>query len=151
MAWCCKTTSHHLSQCLPCSLSPYGIIRPQWLNYLTPGKSGCKFRFVILKHFIDWYLWNCPQINAKGLYDDKSALVQVMACCNQATSHYLSQCWPRFMMPYGVTRPQWANTVTMIIHVCKHAADWLQADNTVQCGAIITRSIFSQMFTKDTQ
>ena len=41
------------------------------------------------------------------LTDDKSTLVQVMAWCHQATSHYLGQCWPRFMSPYGVTRPQW--------------------------------------------
>ena len=39
--------------------------------------------------------------------DDKSTLVQVMAWCRQATSHYLSQCWPSSMSPYGVTRPQW--------------------------------------------
>ena len=39
--------------------------------------------------------------------DDKSTLVQVMAWCHQATSHYLSQCWPRFMSPYGATGPQW--------------------------------------------
>ena len=30
-----------------------------------------------------------------------------MAWCHQATSHYLSQCWPRPLSPYGVTRPQW--------------------------------------------
>ena len=41
------------------------------------------------------------------LTDDKSTLVQVMAWCRQATSHYLSQCWPRSMSPNGVTRPQW--------------------------------------------
>ena len=39
--------------------------------------------------------------------DDQSTLVQVMAWCCQATSHYLSQCWPRPLTPYGVTRPQW--------------------------------------------
>ena len=27
--------------------------------------------------------------------------------CRQATSHYLSQCWPRSLSPNGVTRPQW--------------------------------------------
>ena len=32
-----------------------------------------------------------------------------MACCHQATSHYLSQCWPRSMSRDGVTRPQWVN------------------------------------------
>ena len=41
------------------------------------------------------------------LTDDKSTLVQVMAWCRQATSHYLSQCCPRSMLPNGVTRPQW--------------------------------------------
>ena len=45
--------------------------------------------------------------------DDKSALVQVMAWCHQATSHYLSQCWPRFLLPYGVTRPRWVNLVLL--------------------------------------
>ena len=35
-----------------------------------------------------------------------STLVQVMAWCRQATSHYLSQCWPRSLSPYGVTRPR---------------------------------------------
>ena len=45
------------------------------------------------------------------LTDDKSTLVQVMAWCRQATSHYLSQCWPRSLSPYDVTRPQWVNRV----------------------------------------
>ena len=45
------------------------------------------------------------------LTDDKSTLVQVMAWCHQATSHYLNQCWPRYASPYGVTRPQWVNGV----------------------------------------
>ena len=47
-------------------------------------------------------------------FDDKSRLVQVMACCRQAPSHYLSQWWPRSMSlnkcnpiqtvsPYGIT------------------------------------------------
>ena len=40
---------------------------------------------------------------------DQSTLVQVMARCRQATSHYLSQCWPRSVSPYGVIRPQWGN------------------------------------------
>ena len=34
-----------------------------------------------------------------------------MAWCHQATSHYLSQCSPRSMLPYGVTRPQWVNSL----------------------------------------
>ena len=42
-----------------------------------------------------------------GFTDDKSALVQVMAWCRQATRHNLNQCWPRFKPPSGITRPQW--------------------------------------------
>ena len=44
------------------------------------------------------------------LTDDKSTLVQVMAWCRQAASHYLNQCWPRSLSPNGVTRPQWVNS-----------------------------------------
>ena len=46
------------------------------------------------------------------LNDDQSTLVQVMAWCRQATSHYLSKCSPRSMLPYGVTRPQWVNSLS---------------------------------------
>ena len=32
-----------------------------------------------------------------------------MAWCRQATSHCLSQCWPRYLSPSGVSRPRWDN------------------------------------------
>ena len=34
-----------------------------------------------------------------------------MAWCRQATSYYLNQCWPRSQTPYGITRPQWVNSL----------------------------------------
>ena len=43
--------------------------------------------------------------------NEKSTLVQVIAWCRQAKNHYLSQCWPRSMSPYGITRPQRVNTL----------------------------------------
>ena len=46
--------------------------------------------------------------------EGKSTLVQVMAWCLQATSLYLSQCWPRSVSPYGVTRPQWVKSTWFI-------------------------------------
>ena len=54
------------------------------------------------------------------LTDGKSTLVQVITWCHQATSHYLIQCWPRSMSPYGIFRPQW---VKFPVHVltCSHA------------------------------
>ena len=71
------------------------------------------------------------------LTDDKSTLVQVMAWCRQATSHYLSRywCWPRSMSPNGITGPQWISWLfctnpsqwqekTLII--CRHNIGWQQ-------------------------
>ena len=55
------------------------------------------------------------------LTDDKSTLVQVMAWCRQATSHYLSQCWPRSLSPYGVTRPLWVNCSSTWQYSCNIA------------------------------
>ena len=47
----------------------------------------------------------------QDLTDDKSTLVQVMAWCRLATSHYLSQCWLSSLLPFEVTRPQWVNSL----------------------------------------
>ena len=47
----------------------------------------------------------------------KSTLVQVMAWCRQATSHYLSQCWPRSLSPYDITRPQCVRFGTSRFHI----------------------------------
>ena len=51
-----------------------------------------------------------PQNPINGM----STLVQVMACCRQATSYYLSQCWPTFMSLYGISRPQWVDVLTAL-------------------------------------
>ena len=32
MDWCRQATSHYLSQWWPCSMSPYGVTRPQWVE-----------------------------------------------------------------------------------------------------------------------
>ena len=55
------------------------------------------------------------------LTDDKSTLVQVMAWCCQATSHYLSQCWPISMMPYCITRAQWVKCEKHCLFSCKES------------------------------
>ena len=38
-----------------------------------------------------------------------------MIWSRQATSHYLSQCWPEPIVPYGVTRPQWLESMLIRI------------------------------------
>ena len=78
---------------------------------LTHGPLG-DFRKVIFKLTVVNGGWGISYEIALrwmplDLTDDKSTLVQVMAWCRQATSHYLNQCWPRSLSPNGVTRPQW--------------------------------------------
>ena len=89
------------------------------INSLAPGRPRCHFKTAILNvlligiytaskdNALRWMPWD--------LTKDKSTLVQLMAWCHQATSHYLSQCWPSSMSPYGVTRPQWVNWCWYVI------------------------------------
>ena len=84
------------------------------INSLTHGRFEWNLRLVIFKLILIIGGWDifCKialRWMSLDLIDDKSTLVQVMVWCCQATSHYLSQCWPRSMSPYGVTRPQWVN------------------------------------------
>ena len=89
-----------------------GAIGAEQLNSLATGKFERNVRHVIFKQIL--------VIDGGGIFceivlmwmsldftDDQSTLVQVMAWCRQATSHYLSQCWPRSLSLSGVTRPWW--------------------------------------------
>ena len=70
---------------------------------------------------VDWALTN---VTVKLLPDEchitalmrsqQLTFVQVIAWCHQETSHYLSQCWPKPMSPYGITRPPWVNRLTSL-------------------------------------
>ena len=81
------------------------------LNSLALGRFEWNFRNAIFKLIvmIDGWGISC-EIALIWMWtdftDDHSTLVQVMAWCHQATSHYLSQCWPRSLLPYGITRLQ---------------------------------------------
>ena len=53
----------------------------------------------------------------QNITDDKSTLIQVMAWGHQATSHYLSQCRPISMSPYGTTqlvKVKWKNYLALL-------------------------------------
>ena len=81
-------------------------------NSLVPGRFEWNLKQIIFKLILvtdDWDI-SCGialRWFSLDVTDDKSTLVQAMAWCRQATSHYLRQCWPRSMSPYGVTGPQW--------------------------------------------
>ena len=73
------------------------ILKLHVFNSLAPGGPGCYFNtsifnLVLLIGFSKSYNDNAPRCMPWDLTDDRSTLVQVMAWCRQATSHYLSQC-----------------------------------------------------------
>ena len=90
------------------------------INSLAPGKFESNFRYLIsqITSVIDGWGISCElalRWMSLNLTDDESTLVQVMAWCRQATSHYLRQCWPRSLSLYGVTRPQWVKSQSVYI------------------------------------
>ena len=88
------------------------------IKSLVPRRFEWNFRSIIFKLILVFGGWG-PSCEISrwwmplDLTDDKSTLVQVMAWYRQATSHYLSQCWPSFMSPYGVIRPQCVNGISL--------------------------------------
>ena len=56
-------------------------------------------------------------------YHEYSSPLDVMARCHQASSHYLSQCWHRSPMLYGVTGAQGANL--FLVFIVFHLAAWI--------------------------
>ena len=83
------------------------------INSLAPKRFQFNIRKVIFKPTLANRGWSISYEIAFGwmqqdLTDDKSTLVKVMAWCRQATSHYLSQCWPR-------SRPQWVKSSSIVL------------------------------------
>ena len=92
------------------------------LNSLAPGKFEWNIRYVNFKRILltDGWGISCEIaviLLSLDFTDDKSTLVQVMAWCRQATSHYPSQCWLSSLSPDGVARPQWVKLWPQIFKV----------------------------------
>ena len=103
---------NHTSEWLSDNQVGYCICVEPPFNSLAPGKFEWNFRYVFFKWILMVDGWGISSeialiLMSMDFTDDQSTLLQVMAWCRQATSHYLSQCWPRSLSPYGVTRPQW--------------------------------------------
>ena len=111
-----------------CIIPPNFRLIAEILNSLAPGKFEWHFRYLIFQiiSVTDGWGISCElslRWISLDLTDDKSTLVQVMAWCRQATSHYLNQWWPRSLSPYGVTRPQWVEELERQ----RHPSDLVQA------------------------
>ena len=89
------------------------------INSLPPVRCGCNFKNIIFKLIVqNDSLGTCYETVLKwmqqNLANEKSTLLQMMAWCHQATSHCMSQCWPRSLSPYGITRPQWVKELAKV-------------------------------------
>ena len=135
-----QATSHYLSRCWPRFLLLYGITTPQWVNWLWTSlahtyhempsisnplptvRYGSNFKSVVFKHmFRIKFVSTSSEIALRWIpentFEGKSTMGQVMAWCSHASSHYLRQCWPRSMSPYGVTRPKWIYFSGQVLHM----------------------------------
>ena len=139
--WCVNKNRHHLKQwSLPCVQTSVSVAKPSRIHICRWWSwYGCRCRVHMLLHshtvflqsiintlthspledvviilkvqslntcFVK-FLWT-PQ----NTFYDESTLVWVMPWCHQAASHSLSQCWPRSMSPYVVTKPPWVKAHT---------------------------------------
>ena len=99
----------------------YSISSMRRVNSLAPGRFQFNIRKVIFKLTLVNGGWCISYEIALRLMPqdltDKSTLVQVMAWCRQATSHFLSQWWPRSLSLYGVIRPQWVNFIISLCNI----------------------------------
>ena len=121
-------------------------------NSLAPGIYDGNFKSIVFELIIQDSSWGtCSEIALmripQNLINEKSPLVQVMAWRLQTISHYLSSCWPGSICPYGVTMQPWVEYIR-IIHfnnsVSSTIFQWI-IPNQMQCGAVITRSVFSKI------
>ena len=122
-----------------CSLYMSVLWQRTTLNSLAPGRFEVNFRQVIFKeNLVNAGCGISCEIALRwiplDLVEDKSTSVQAMAWCPQASSHCLSQCWSRYMSPYGVTRAQRV----------KHAEAWITWN-----GNLCSDDIFKFIFLKE--
>ena len=108
------------------------------INSLVPGRFKVNFRWVNFKLILVVNGWGISHetvliwMSLDHTYG-KSTLVQVMAWCRQATSHYLSQCRPRSLAPHGATRPQWVKptlSIKLLLVQGARADQWVSARKT---------------------
>ena len=93
------------------------LIHQNKFSSLAPGR--CYLELVIFKLISGAFAVKLPSDECHEtslmIIVNASMLVQVMAWCRQATSHYLRQCWLRSMSPYVITRPQWVNFIHCVL------------------------------------
>ena len=87
------------------------VILNEWISNTPLGSF-------LFKLTLPWNDCRMVSLMVSLLVLGKSILIQVMAWCRQATSHYLKKCWSRSSAPYVVTGPPWFNIIILRKHDC---------------------------------
>ena len=87
-----------------------------WLSNVYGDRSGSTLAQVMACYLPDGNkplpepMWTHQRCACSGIhlcnFTRNYELIHVIAWCRQATGHYPSECWPRSVSPYGVTRPR---------------------------------------------
>ena len=98
------------------------------INILAPGRCGSIFKSIIFKCLLQSSSLDTRCEIAFGwmpqnITVDWSKLIEVMVWCRQTTNHCLNRCWPRFLSPYGITRPQRVNILDWFLRYFEHFPD----------------------------
>ena len=94
-----------------------GVIRQQAIIWVSVDTDLCLCHHTASPSHKEFN--SLMNLRSRLTLDEESTLIQVMAWCCQAKSHYLSQCWPRSVSRYGVSRPQWVNI--LIVQIFSHS------------------------------
>ena len=100
---------HYLGNSFKGPMHCLNSLSPQICWYFKPVILQCILMVMI-------YILSIPneivlKCIPQNFSDDKSTLIHIMAWCHHRTIHYLSQCWPRSMLSYGIARSQWVEYV----------------------------------------
>ena len=91
------------------------LMTSSYISYKLCGRALCYFKLLVrgisnwkMQFSIVFYLLVSSYLALRWIQWDLITLVQAKAWCRQS-SRYLSQCWPRSMLPCGITSTQWIN------------------------------------------
>ena len=95
-----------------------------WLEFCRDQGSPLYHLHVLIQHEQLKKKWLFVHAGLRhGKLVLRPTLVQVMTWCHQAGSHYLKQCWPKSMPPYGITTPQWVKYMLLMVRWHQIVAD----------------------------
>ena len=80
--------------------------RAKWLPF---GRQ--QFKHIFFSKILLYLISNHADLKFLRVQVTTLALIEAIVCCCQAASHYLNQCWPKSLTPYGLTWPQWINSL----------------------------------------